>query len=262
MIGNSRLHWAWFQGDDFVMQWHTPHLTDAQVQQLIRQNFAVSAWNAVSASAIPQFSNSPSSNPLPLWMATVVPEQGSLWQSYPSLQPIQAHDLPIAGLYPTLGCDRILALWGAGHRWGYPVLVVDGGTALTFTAATPDQQFFGGAIAPGIRLQFQALAQTANLPLLVPHQAEVIHLPDFWTHDTTTAMQSGVLHMVLAGIQAYLQDWWQRYPWGTVVFTGGDGDWLHRQLRSRGFTQGQPLHHDSQLIFRGIQAYRLRVLNQ
>jgi type III pantothenate kinase len=37
------------------------------------------------------------------------------------------------GLYSTMGCDRALAAYGAGEKYGYPTLVIDGGTALTLT---------------------------------------------------------------------------------------------------------------------------------
>lgn len=45
------------------------------------------------------------------------------------------------------------------------ILVIDAGTALTFTAADADQRLVGGAILPGLGLQRSSLAQkTATLP--------------------------------------------------------------------------------------------------
>ena len=42
-----------------------------------------------------------------------------------------------------MGIDRALAGFGAGKQFGFPCLVIDAGTALTFTAIDPQKQFFG-----------------------------------------------------------------------------------------------------------------------
>jgi hypothetical protein len=34
IIGNSRLHWAWFMGEKLQQAWDTPHLLESVVQQL------------------------------------------------------------------------------------------------------------------------------------------------------------------------------------------------------------------------------------
>lgn len=48
---------------------------------------------------------------------------------------------------------------------GWPVMVVDCGSALTFTAGNRHGRLAGGAILPGVRLQLAALGtRTAQLP--------------------------------------------------------------------------------------------------
>jgi type III pantothenate kinase len=47
-------------------------------------------------------------------MASVVPRQTALWQNYPGVQVITLDSLPLQDVYPTLGIDRALALWGLG----------------------------------------------------------------------------------------------------------------------------------------------------
>ncbi len=274
MIGNSRLHWALFQHDGLAATWDTPHLSAAQVEQLINQRFFPSAWQALTdlpaaiASQLSIYTDcTDSAEPISLWLASVVPSQTQLWQAYPAVRIVQAHQLPIGGLYPTMGCDRILALWGAGQTSGWPVLVIDGGTALTFTAATADRELLGGAIAPGLRLQFQALAhQTAALPdafatfaqqyLDSAHAASADSVPPRWATDTSAAIQSGIVYLLLAGVQDYVQAWWAQYPTAAVVITGGDGQFLWTQLRSRLPMRHAQLYWDAALIFKGIQAYR------
>lgn len=271
MIGNSRLHWAIFQDERLAATWDTPHLSASQVEPLMAQRFSPSAWPALAnlpSSTVQAIQSATSAEMIPVWLASVVPSQTGLWQSYPAVQIVQAHQLPITGLYATMGCDRILALWGAGQTYGWPVLVVDGGTALTFTAASADQQLLGGAIAPGLRLQFQALAQhTAALPDVFGDFAQHYLTakdgsgfdapsPPRWAANTPNALQSGVFYSLLAGVQDYLQAWWAQYPQAMVVFTGGDGQWLWANLRSRLPSHSALLYLDADLIFKGIQAYR------
>ncbi|HEY9889978.1 MAG TPA: type III pantothenate kinase, partial [Candidatus Obscuribacterales bacterium] len=144
VVGNTRLHWGLFHGDTLTGGWHTPHLPPATVTALWQQQFAPAAWGAAAA-AIPPL---PPGVPLPLWVASVVPSQTALWQAYPDFHAITLGDLPLGNLYPTLGIDRALNLVGAGDRYGWPILVIDAGTALTFTAGTA-QGLIGGAILPG-----------------------------------------------------------------------------------------------------------------
>jgi len=165
--------------------------------------------------------------------------------------------IPVQGLYPTLGIDRILALLGAGTTYKWPVLVIDAGTALTVTGGVR-QHFAGGAILPGLQLQLQSLSQgTAALPTVeLPTQ-----LPLRWALDTGPAMQSGILYTTLAGLQTYMADWWKHAPTSTVLFTGGDGQRLY-ELMAELFKQETPdlvesgVRFDENLLFWGLRAYR------
>ncbi|MBV8883307.1 MAG: type III pantothenate kinase, partial [Chroococcidiopsidaceae cyanobacterium CP_BM_RX_35] len=156
MIGNSRLHWAWFIEETLCCAWDTAYLPDSAVEQLAQ----CQAANFVPPNL---FHNQESM--LPLHLASVVPSQTRLWQAYPDVLVITLEQLPLQGTYSTLGIDRALALWGAGETWGWPVLTIDAGTGLTLTGADANRCLVGGAILPGLGLQFQSLAQsTAQLP--------------------------------------------------------------------------------------------------
>ncbi|HEY9617521.1 MAG TPA: pantothenate kinase, partial [Microcoleaceae cyanobacterium] len=219
MIGNSRLHWAQFADQDLLQTWDTPYLTPANSQPPILHPSA------------PPTSSFPSSLPHPseLWIASVVPQQTQLWQAYPQAQFITLEQVPLAGMYPTLGIDRALAVWGAIMTLGSPVLVIDAGTALTFTGADAQKRLVGGAILPGLRLQFHSLGQsTAALPLV--DWQETATLPSRWAMDTSDAIASGILHTVLAGLRDFVNIWWKDFPASPVVLTGGDGDRLYRYL--------------------------------
>ena len=87
------------------------------------------------------------------------------------------------------GPDRLLAAWAASRIYGSPVIVVDLGTATTVDAVDGDGFFLGGAIAPGLELAADALAEhTARLPRID------VNLPDEAIGtDTAGAIASGVV---------------------------------------------------------------------
>jgi type III pantothenate kinase len=156
-------------------------------------------------------------------IASVVPELLTSWHELPQTQIIKTADVPLQGLYATMGCDRALAAYGAGEIYGYPVLVIDAGTAITLTGIDADKTLVGGAIVAGLRSQFLILHEnTAALPDV--HIPET--LPNRWGMDTSSSIQGGISHIFLSGLQAYIDDWRSRFPYSKVIITGGDGEHL------------------------------------
>lgn len=152
-------------------------------------------------------------------IASVVPTLITPWHDLPQTQIIRIGMVPIHGLYSTMGVDRALAVWGAGLTYGYPVLVIDAGTAMTLTGIDANQSLVGGAILPGLSTQLRSLTHnTATLPEVdLPTQ-----MPQRWATDTETAMQSGVIYSAIAGLQAFIQNWLLAFPDSKIVITGGD----------------------------------------
>jgi type III pantothenate kinase len=89
-----------------------------------------------------------------------------------------------------IGSDRIVNAAAAYARYGGPIIVVDFGTAITFCVVTKDGEYLGGAIAPGIQISADALAQRAaklsSVELTLPK--EVIG------HNTASSIQSGLIY--------------------------------------------------------------------
>lgn len=232
VIGNSRLHWGWFQENTLQRTWHSPHLTQP-------------------ASTLPSFISEVVGNTeMLVYLASVVPTQTQLWQGLKDWQEITLEDIPLGGMYETMGRDRALSLYGAISHYNSPILVIDGGTALTFTGAGSQQEFIGGAILPGLQLQFQTLSQaTAALPQIsIPKQ-----LPQRWAKDTPTAIQSGITYTILAGVQDYVTDWWREFPKSRIVLTGGNAAWLNTQLSQRFEQNHELITIDPHLAFWGMQ---------
>jgi type III pantothenate kinase len=251
MIGNSRLHWAWFVDATFQEAWDTNHLPAAAVDRLIQRWASGVMPEEILPPLLIALHSSDTSTQLPLYLASVIPAQTKLWQTYPAAQVITLDHLPLTGLYPTLGIDRALALLGAGETLGYPMLVIDAGTALTFTGADVDKRLIGGAILPGLGLQLQSLAQkTAALPATqLPPQ-----LPLRWALQTPGAIESGVIYTVLAGIRDFIEDWRCQFPDSRIVLTGGDSVLLLTYLQAQFPQNTYQLVADPHLIFWGMRS--------
>ncbi|HIK11373.1 MAG TPA: pantothenate kinase [Oscillatoriaceae cyanobacterium M33_DOE_052] len=249
-IGNSRLHWGWFHHRSLAATWDTPHLSDSVAERLMAGGFAPDLWPP-GIEGLPSLANHPE-----LYIASPVKSQLQLWQQYQYAKVITTREVPLAGTYPTLGVDRALALLGAGNRWGWPVLVVDAGTALTFTGGDASGRLVGGAIVPGLGLQLRSLREkTAALPLVElpePKAGVAFPLPQRWARDTPGAIHSGVIYTVLAGLRDFIQAWWQQFPHSRVVFTGGDRQALWAYLQAQSPEMAVLAHLDPHLIFWGL----------
>ncbi len=246
-IGNSRYHWAWFLNTQLQTSWDTNYLTTTEIDRT--NNFL----ELLPTNLIELIDNYQIEiDRLPIYLCSVVPNQTAVWQQLPQVNQITLADIPLLNLYPTLGIDRALTLLGAGENYDYPVLVIDGGTALTITGVNGNRSLVGGAILPGLKLQFRSLfIGTAALPeVVLPSQ-----LPDRWSDDTQGAIASGILHTISSGIKDFIDNWQQLFPSSKIIFTGGDGEILARYLGEilpAGLTDRVVI--DRQLIFHGFSA--------
>ncbi len=236
-IGNSRYHWAWFSDTKLQSTWDTEYLTIDRFSSL----FPIHLQSIIKTDLI-------DINNIPIYLVSVVPNQTAIWQRLSQVKLITLADIPVFNLYPTLGIDRALAIFGAGEIYGYPVLVIDGGTALTITGIDENKRFIGGAILPGLRLQLCSLANgTAALPAIeLPSK-----LPPRWSDNTPGSIASGVLHTVSSGISDFIQDWQRLYPQSQIIFTGGDGATLISYLQTN---LSDRMKLDRDLLFYGLSA--------
>lgn len=237
-IGNSRLHWAWFKELALVETWNTKHLPNA-----VRPHQLPDLY--LSGNLLEQ-----NLSEISVYLASVVSEQTKLWQSYRKSSPISLNQIELSNIYPTMGVDRALAAWGAIAVYERPCLVIDGGTALTFTGVNEQRQFVGGAILPGLRSQSIALQQkTAALPeVQLPTT-----LPTRWASNTDEAIASGIIYTTISGIRGYIVDWLQQFSTGRVIFTGGDAELLAKYLHFQFPELIESTIIDPNLIFWGVR---------
>ncbi|MGB3513814.1 MAG: pantothenate kinase [Microcoleaceae cyanobacterium] len=225
MIGNSRLHLGLFVKTIIRETWDIDHVQEWEIKRDINGEIVIGEI----LKSILEKKKIKLRYGMPLLVASVVSEQTAIWQNYPQANIITLDRLPLQGLYPTLGIDRALAVLGAGTKLGWPVLVIDAGTAITFTGADLEKKLVGGAILPGLRLQVSALVEgTAMLPWTeLPGE-----LPHRWAKQTTEAIQSGIIYTVLAGMANYIQAWQEEFPDSKIVLTGGDRHLLLTHFRT------------------------------
>jgi type III pantothenate kinase len=247
-IGNSRYHWAWFLNTKFQSSWDTEYITlvgaASPLEHRLLEILPIDLQQLIT----------PEIDRLPIYLVSVVPSQTATWQQLPQVKIISLADIPLTNLYPTLGIDRALAVFGAGETYGYPVLVIDGGTALTITGVDENRRLVGGAILPGLRLQLRSLSiGTAALPeIVLPRK-----LPPRWSKNTPEAIASGILHTVSAGLRDFIRDWQQLFPASQILFTGGDGELLAEYLVADPIFSGVfgrecQIGCDRQLLFYGL----------
>ena len=139
---------------------------------------------------------------------------------------------PFQNLYSspkTLGVDRIALVFGAVIK--YPMkntLIIDAGTCITFDFVSKEKEYLGGAISPGIEMRYKSLHQlTAKLPLLEKKIPE-----NFIGNSTKESINSGVVNGVIQEIEGVINQYKEKYLDLTVVLTGGDTNFLSKQLKS------------------------------
>jgi len=155
-----------------------------------------------------------------------------LEKHYPVLILNSSLTLPFKNLYTTpntLGVDRMaLVAASVQHYPDTNVLIIDAGTCVTYDFITRDNNYLGGAISPGVRLRYKTLHNlTANLPLLDTE------MPKNLVGDSTaSAIHSGVMNGILKEIDGVIDDYQEKYTDLTVILTGGDANFLSKQLKN------------------------------
>jgi type III pantothenate kinase len=89
-----------------------------------------------------------------------------------------------------VGADRIVNSVAAKERYGAPVVVVDFGTSTNFDVVSPEGEYVGGVIAPGIEISMDALFARAARLVKVDYAAP----PTVIGKTTVGGLQSGLVY--------------------------------------------------------------------
>ena len=144
--------------------------------------------------------------------------------------------IPIKNCYKsvlTLGSDRIAASVGAYSFYpNLPVLTIDAGTCIKYNFVNANNEYLGGAISPGLAMRLKALKEfTHALPLI--EMDKTYH--DLIGTTTKDSILSGALIGAAAEVDGIINKYLLNYANLQVVLTGGDADYLGKQLKNRLF---------------------------
>jgi type III pantothenate kinase len=89
-----------------------------------------------------------------------------------------------------VGSDRIVNAVAAKERYGAPVIVVDFGTSTNFDVVSPEGEYVGGVLAPGIEISMEALFSRAARLVKVDYAAPPIVIGK----TTVGGLQSGLVY--------------------------------------------------------------------
>ena len=129
----------------------------------------------------------------------------------------------------SLGVDRIALVSAAIDQFpNTNILVFDAGSCITYDFINDKNEYYGGAISPGIEMRYKALHSfTANLPKL----AAADKIPAVG-NTTQNAIHFGVLHGVICEIEGIIELFKAKKQKLTIVLTGGDTIFLAKNIKS------------------------------
>lgn len=204
-IGNTRTKLVLSEPDGFTLRAQIPskELTEASVA------LATEAWNHDVAV-----------------LCSVVPARNEAIRAVFGKQLLEVrHTTPLGiGIdYPapaSIGPDRLANAAGLARLYGCPGIAIDFGTAVTFDIVSPEKNYVGGVIAPGVEMMNDYMSErTALLP-----RVELIANPPAIGRTTEQAMQSGAYYGYLGMIREILDQVLRTFSSPdevTIVATGG-----------------------------------------
>ncbi|MCA9881851.1 MAG: type III pantothenate kinase [Anaerolineae bacterium] len=218
-IGNTNIHLGLWDGSTWLLNWRAQTVAERMPDEygVLVRNFLSSAdlddevvTGIIISSVVPP----------------LTPTFRELVERYFQQTPLIIDHKTNIGLEIAIdqpaqaGADRLVNAAGVvGFHGGGPAVVVDFGTSTNFDVVSPQNQYIGGAIAPGINLAHDALvSRAAKL-----HKVDIQPPPDAIGRNTIHAMQSGIfwgyvglVDGILTRIIASLN-----HPDTKVIATGG-----------------------------------------
>ena len=118
-----------------------------------------------------------------------------------------------------VGADRIVNAVAACEIYGGAMILVDFGTATTFDAISPNREYLGGVICPGVKISADALfTKASKLP-----RVEIVKPDAVIGRNTVKSMQSGLLFGYVGQVEYIVKKMKKEMGYDNikVVATGG-----------------------------------------
>lgn len=215
-IGNTIVKFAVFKGDDIIHFGNIPSLSDKIFLQTIIRDYNVGKGIVCSVSQ-----NADNLHFLKQILTNVV-----FLSSKTKVSFINTYETP-----QTLGVDRIALVSAAVKQFPKQnVLIIDAGTCITYDFVDSFGVFQGGSISPGIQMRLKALHQfTSKLPLILEKDFDI---SKFVGKNTKDCILSGVFANVVCEIEGVIARYESIATPLRVVITGGDGVFLHKNIKN------------------------------
>lgn len=117
-----------------------------------------------------------------------------------------------------VGADLIVNAVAGLQKYGYPLIMIDMGTATTISVLDNDKKYIGGTIMPGVRVSLDSLVnRTSQLPKIALEAPEKVI-----GKNTIDCMKSGIIMGQAASMDGMIDRIWDELGYKTkVVATGG-----------------------------------------
>lgn len=186
-IGNTNIHMGVWQEDQWRLSWRARTVAEKMPDEyaVLVRNFLTTAdvgYRAISGVII--------SSVVP----TLTPVFQDLVKRYLERDPIIVRSDSQLGIKVAIdipeqaGADRLCNAVAMSRLYGAPAISVDFGTSTNFDVLSANNEYIGGALAPGINLAHDALvSRAAKL-----HKVDLVPPPRPIGSNTIHAMQSGI----------------------------------------------------------------------
>jgi len=178
-IGNTNISFGVFKGNKIIKRFDIP-TKDYNLQEIRRNLGKINADDAVICSVVPN--------------ATKIIKK-DLQKLLGKKPYIIGKDIKVAikNLYRNpkqVGLDRLVNAYAGIKFYGYPLIAIDFGTAITFDVVSKNKEYLGGMILPGLGISLDALHQrTALLPKIKLEKPR-----EFIGRDTKNSILSGLIY--------------------------------------------------------------------
>lgn len=188
-VGNTQTHIGMFRGDELVEHWRFATSRTTTADELAIRLAALLRLNGLTFDDVDG-----------AIVASVVPTQDVEWASMSEryfngrLLMVEAGiklGMPIRTDNPReVGADRLMNAVAAYERLGGACVVVDFGTSINYDVVSPEGEYLGGAIAPGVQISMDALTSRAARLVKVEIEAPAAAIG----RNTQAAIRSGLVY--------------------------------------------------------------------
>jgi len=215
-IGNTRIKWAFDDGDGLVAAGETVHRGKpagyaaeivAALAAVPDSAFAVNVAGPAVEKALADELHGRFG--VELAMVRTAERFGAVVNGYRSMD--------------QLGVDRWAAIVGAWYLCRQSVCIVDAGTAVTIDAVARDGRHQGGIIVPGLALMRAALKKdTSDIYAFIQQSEGPLAGGEWFGRDTQSAVERGTLFILGAAIEKAVSEMSITGEKPVILLTGGD----------------------------------------